>query len=94
MMNGNPEFNWNIHATRILKSEMILAGVSYDQLTKRLAAIGVIESYKGLANKINRGTFTLAFFLQCMHCLQVSVLNLNLNCAYRVTDGSKSAIEH
>lgn len=35
----------------------------------RLAAIGVDESYKGVANKINRRTFSFVFFIQCMKTL-------------------------
>jgi hypothetical protein len=65
--------NWNEHATRLVKAEMALAGVGYEQLSKQLAEIGISESYKGLANKINRGTFSFAFYLQCLHCLRTDI---------------------
>ena len=61
--------DWNRRATNLLKSELALAGVGYEELTKRLADIGVSESYKGISNKINRGAFTFAFFMQCMRAL-------------------------
>ncbi|MBC3832426.1 hypothetical protein H8K33_13045 [Undibacterium amnicola] len=61
--------DWNSRATNLLKSELKLAGIGYEELIKRLAEIGVEESYKGIANKINRGAFTFAFFMQCMKAL-------------------------
>lgn len=66
---GKMHDDWNRRATNLLKSELALAGVGYEELTKRLADIGVDESYKGIANKINRGAFTFAFFMQCMRAL-------------------------
>lgn len=61
--------DWNRRATNLLKSELALAGIGYEELTKRLADIGVDESYKGISNKINRGAFTFVFFMQCMCAL-------------------------
>ena len=61
--------DWNSRATNLLKSELKLAGIGYEELIKHLAEIGVEESYKGIANKINRGAFTFAFFMQCMKAL-------------------------
>jgi hypothetical protein len=60
---------WNRYATNLLKSELARAGIGYDELIKRLGGIGVEESYKGLAAKINRGTFGMVFFAQCMKVL-------------------------
>ena len=70
------EQTWNQRATNLLKSQMALAGVNYEQLIQRLAAIGVDESYKGIANKINRGTFSFVFFIQCMKALGVNEIRL------------------
>ena len=67
---------WNQRATSLLKSQMILAGVNYEQLIQRLAVIGVDEGYKGIANKINRGTFSFVFFMQCMKALNVNEIRL------------------
>ena len=39
-------------------------------------AIGVEESYKGIAAKINRGTFSFAFFMQCMKALNQKIVRL------------------
>ena len=57
---------WSRYATTMLKIEQARAGIGYDELIRRLAEIGVEESYKGLSAKINRGTFSFVFFAQCM----------------------------
>lgn len=67
---------WNDRATNLLKSEMARAGVNYEQLMSRLQDIGIEESYKGLANKINRGAFSFVFFMQCMRALGVTEVRL------------------
>lgn len=68
---------WNRFATNLLKVELARVGIGYDELIKRLDAIGVQESYKGLAAKINRGTFSLVFFAQCMKALGVKSVRLS-----------------
>lgn len=60
-------------AKRFLREAMAQKGVTYDQLTERLAAIGVDMSKGGVANKISRGGFSAAFLLQCMEALAVDV---------------------
>lgn len=67
---------WNRYASNLLKAELARAGIGYDELIRRLAAIGVQEGYKGLAAKINRGTFSLVFFAQCMQALEVRTVRL------------------
>lgn len=60
---------WKQYAAQTLKAELAKAGVTYENLIQRLNAIGVDESYKGVASKINRGTFSFLFFAQCMKAL-------------------------
>ena len=67
---------WNQRATNLLKSEMARAGVNYEDLMRRLEEIGIEESYKGLANKINRGAFSFVFFMQCMRALGITEVRL------------------
>lgn len=67
---------WNEKATNLLKSEMARGGVSYDELINRLRALDIDESYKGIANKINRGAFSFVFFMQCMKALEISEVRL------------------
>jgi len=71
------EAEWNRYASNLLKSELARAGVGYDELIRRLSEIGVQEGYKGLAAKINRGTFSLVFFAQCMQTLGVKSVRLS-----------------
>ncbi|WP_242444510.1 DUF6471 domain-containing protein [Advenella sp. S44] len=66
----------NTRASNLLKAELRRAGVGYAELCQRLAIIGVNESYKGVANKINRGTFSFVFFMQCMKVLDVKEVRL------------------
>lgn len=68
--------DWNIEARRLLKREMASAGVGYEELSAALLLQGLNLSAKVLANKVNRGTFTLAFFLQCMAILKVDQVRL------------------
>ncbi len=68
--------DWNKLATNTIKAELARAGVSYDELIKRLAEVGVHESYTGLAAKINRGTFSFMFFMQCMKALKINQIIL------------------
>lgn len=67
---------WNQRATNLLKSELARAGIGYEELIRRLAEIGIEESYKGIANKINRGAFSFTFFMQCMKALGIKTVRL------------------
>lgn len=68
--------NWNIEARQLLKREIAAAGVGYEELSAALLLQGLNLSAKVLANKVNRGTFTLAFFLRCMAILKVDRVTL------------------
>jgi hypothetical protein len=63
-------------AKNLLKGELKRRGVSYLQLTEKLAALGVHETERNLANKISRGGFSAAFFLQCLQAIGASSLQL------------------
>jgi hypothetical protein len=70
---------WSRLAAKMLKSELARAGVGYEDLIGKLKEIGVEESYKGIAAKINRGTFSFAFFMQCMKALGRDMVRLENN---------------
>jgi len=65
-----------VEARVLLKREMEAAGVGYAELSEALLLQGLCLSPKVLSNKVNRGTFTMAFFLQCMALLKVDAVNL------------------
>ena len=69
--------DWNRLACNLLKSELAKAGIGYEELIRRLSEIGVTESYKGIANKINRGAYSFAFFMQCMKALSITTIRLD-----------------
>ncbi|WP_429002966.1 DUF6471 domain-containing protein [Xanthomonas sacchari] len=57
---------WRAEASRVLKARLARCGLSYAELVSRLNAKGASESYAGVANKVSRGTFSFAFYLQCI----------------------------
>ena len=71
------EDEWKQYAAQTLKSELVRLGVGYEDLIQKLQGIGVEESYKGIASKINRGTFSFLFYAQCMKALGIRDVRLN-----------------
>lgn len=67
---------WSDKAKNLLRSELKRKGVTYAQLSDSLEKIGVQENEKNIANKISRGVFTMAFFLQCMAAIGVTEVRL------------------
>ena len=63
-------------AANLLKAELKRKGVTYAQLVDRLAAIGVDEKEANIRNKLSRGKFTAAFFLQCLTAIGVDSIRL------------------
>lgn len=61
----------------ILRSEMVKRGITYAELAERLNALGLSETEKNLANKIGRGTFSAALFLQCLYAIGMTELSFN-----------------
>ena len=60
----------------ILKAELKRRGVSYRDLAERLAGIGVHETERNIANKISRGGFSAAFFVQCLDAVGATRVDL------------------
>jgi len=76
MPKHNTDAEWSDKAKNLLRSELKRKGVTYSQLSDLLNKIGVTENEKNIANKISRGVFTMAFFLQCMSAIEVTDLRL------------------
>lgn len=62
----------------ILKAELKRRGMTYADLVERLAEQGVAETEANLRNKISRGSFTAAFFLQCLVAIGCEYVRLEL----------------
>ena len=56
-------------AANLLKAELKRKGVTYAQLVDKLEEIGVDEKEVNVRNKLSRGKFTAAFFLQCLSAI-------------------------
>jgi hypothetical protein len=69
--------DWQAQAKGIIRGELKRRNLSYKDLTDRLQAIGVRENEKNVVNKIARGGFPAAFFLQCMEAIGVQNIHLN-----------------
>jgi 3-mercaptopyruvate sulfurtransferase SseA len=66
--------DWNKEAVGIIKAELKRHHLTYRDLAEKLGEIGVQDSERNVTNKINRGTFTAAFFLQCLTAMGCKTL--------------------
>ena len=71
--------DWNAQARTILKAELARRDISYKRLSLLLDQIGVDESPSAITNKMSRGTFSFAFFLQCMKAIGRSHVEIKLS---------------
>jgi hypothetical protein len=67
---------WAERAKNLLKAELKRRGVGYRELAEKLTAQGTPETERNLANKISRGGFTAAFFLQCLAAIGAQSVRL------------------
>lgn len=68
---------WQDRVKGLLKSELKRRNVSYKQLAERLEAIGIHETERNINNKISRGGFSAAFFVQCLVAIGCQSLRLD-----------------
>ena len=74
-MQNNSEadmINWNEQARLKLRELLLRKKISYKKLVVLLAEIGVEETERAIQGKMARGTFSFAFFLQCMKALGIN----------------------
>lgn len=57
---------WNDKVKRLLKSEIVRRGISYEQLIDLLSDMGVKETKASIDSKMSRGTFSAVFLIQCL----------------------------
>lgn len=62
---------WREVVARIVKSEMSLKAVKYQDLSDKLAGIGIIQSADNLRNKINKGILGADLLLQIVYVLNI-----------------------
>jgi Domain of unknown function (DUF6471) len=68
--------DWQAQVKGILKAELKRRNVSYADLAEKLAAIGIDDNERNIANKIARGSFTAVFFVQCLEAIGCQTLHL------------------
>lgn len=70
------DIDWTARTKNLLKAELKRRGVSYRELAEKLTVLGVPESERNIANKISRGGFTAAFFVQCLTAIGATTVRL------------------
>lgn len=70
------EDDWAEEAKRLLRAEMTRRGVTYDEMARKLATLGVVDTAVNLRNKVARGKFSAAFLLQCLTAIGARSLRL------------------
>ena len=68
--------DWEGEVKGMLKAEVKRRNMTYEQLAAKLAEIGVEDSARNIINKINRGSFSAVFFVQCLRAMGCSRLAL------------------
>lgn len=67
---------WETRAANLLKAELKRNGVTYSQLVEKLSAMGIDEKEVNVRNKLSRGKFSAAFFLQCLSAIEATEVRL------------------
>ena len=68
---------WVNRVKGILRAEMTRRGMTYETLSERLAEIGVKDSAVNIRNKVARGGFSAAFFVQCLTAIGCHTIRLD-----------------
>ena len=71
-----PDQEWQAEVKGMLRAEMTRRGITYDQLSTRLAEIGVKADPHVLRNKVARGGFSAVFFVQCLRAIGCQTVRL------------------
>jgi hypothetical protein len=71
------EAEWADDVKRLLRAEMTRRGVTYEELSEKLAAIGVKDTAVNLRNKVARGRFSAFFLVQCLTAMGAQALRLS-----------------
>ena len=67
---------WENDVKGMLKAEIKRRNMTYEQLAEKLAEIGVQDSARNIINKINRGSFSAVFFVQCLRAIGCQEIRL------------------
>jgi 3-mercaptopyruvate sulfurtransferase SseA len=70
------QVDWEGEVKGLLKAEVKRRNLTYEQLAAKLTEIGVHDSARNIINKINRGTFSAVFFVQCLRAMGCKAVSL------------------
>jgi len=70
---------WELEARSIVKGLMGREDVNYKELAVKFEAIGLEETNTNLSNKVQGGSFSLAFFLQVLAALGVDEVDFGVS---------------
>lgn len=70
--------DWAAEAKGMLKAEMKRRGMTYADLVLALLYVGVQETEANLRNKISRGGFSAAFFLQALAAIGAKTIHIEV----------------
>lgn len=62
---------WEMKAANLLKAELKRKGVTYAQLAELIG-----EKEVNIRNKLSRGKFSAAFFIQCLHAVDIKEIRV------------------
>jgi hypothetical protein len=71
-----PDEEWTKLVKGILRAEMARRAITYDQLAAKLAEQGVQDTAVNIRNKVARGGFSAAFFVQCLKAIGCEEIRL------------------
>ena len=71
------ETDWHALVKGMLKAEIKRRNMTYEQLSAKLAEIGVSETPTNLRTKISRGGFSAVFLVQCLKAIGCKTLRLD-----------------
>jgi hypothetical protein len=63
---ADPVKEWEERVRGMLRAELARRNIAYPELAARLKAVGLDDNPRNLSNKIAKGKFSAAFFMQCM----------------------------
>ena len=73
------ETDWHALVKGMLKAEIKRRNLTYEQLSAKLAEIGVHETTDNIRVKISRGGFSAVFFVQCLRAMGSQTLRLEVD---------------
>ena len=87
---GNSLLQWQCVASRLVRAELQKRGIKYPELSKTLAAIGMIQSPATLRSKIHKGNFGAALLLAIFHVIKADINPVELGV---ILDGCQAKSE-